>query len=51
MMTGIEIVFFLLYCGIAVALAIWASRVRMAARRNKVPSRVPSQGGGERWSR
>ena len=29
MMTGIEIVFFLLYCGLAVALALWASRVRM----------------------
>jgi hypothetical protein len=29
MMTGIEIVFFLLYCGLVVALALWASRVRM----------------------
>jgi hypothetical protein len=29
MMTGIEIIFFLLYCGLAVALALWASRVRM----------------------
>jgi hypothetical protein len=29
MMNGIEIVFFLLYCGLAVALALWASRVRM----------------------
>ena len=28
-MTEIEIVFFLLYCGLAVALALWASRVRM----------------------
>src|ERR1700731_404745 len=29
MMAGIEIVFVLLYCGLAVALALWASRVRM----------------------
>src|ERR1700738_155791 len=29
MMTRIEIFFFLLYCGLAGALALWASRVRM----------------------